>query len=547
MLCCLAALAQPTNPPPRWPPLAEVLKKWDSLTVEDVEKAAERGELTAQHYLGYSYCEGRRVASNPEKGIDWYTRAGEGGYMPSFNNLSVLYQNGRVVPRDAAARFRYIFRAAEGGYVPAFRIVGMSYRAGEGVRQDFQAGIRWLQRSAEAGDALAMVELGRSHLYGWGTPVSHVEAKSLFQKAAAAGEVLGELNLGFLFKETREFPEAFRFFLHAAERGNSEAMHQLFHCYWCGIGVGTNVASAKTWLIKAAEAGNSEAQYEVAETFFNAPWRQEAANPQGEKYLFQALKWYEKAAQQQHRMAQWKLASCYLTGHGTEINEERAVEWLRTAADGGYWPALRDLAELYASGVGEPRNSGETPMRIWQKLATISNYEPPGYRVQADAFKNILFRYQLALGTPKDLVAASEWYCRAALAGVEGFPLTDPLVKPPVQQFRYSMSGAYDRHVSLRSGHIALLGDDFLPVLSLYLKAAAGDAVARKRIAAMYERGDKAPQDRERAEVWSLLAAEKASDAEVSNPEAGSRKLLQELRSQLSAVATRMASNSNGE
>src|SRR5437588_1081149 len=83
-----------------WPSLKQVLAKWGDAPFEKVAAAAEGGEPTAQHYLGYCYEVGLRGTQDPKISIAWYERAMRTGYMPLANNLGVLYEWGKVVPRN---------------------------------------------------------------------------------------------------------------------------------------------------------------------------------------------------------------------------------------------------------------------------------------------------------------------------------------------------------------------------------------------------------------------------------------------------------------
>src|ERR1039457_2498457 len=91
---CISAPAQPaeikTNT--AWLPLAELLKKWEGVPLEQVQKEAVNENPLAQHYLGYCYMKGMRVAPDPEKCAYWYRRGMTNGYLPSANNPAYTFQ-----------------------------------------------------------------------------------------------------------------------------------------------------------------------------------------------------------------------------------------------------------------------------------------------------------------------------------------------------------------------------------------------------------------------------------------------------------------------
>ena len=82
-----------TNTFPPWPTLGAVTVKYASQPMSTVERAAENGEVTAQHYLGYCYMRGLRVAADPKSSRTWFEKALRQGYLPSGYNLGLLYEN----------------------------------------------------------------------------------------------------------------------------------------------------------------------------------------------------------------------------------------------------------------------------------------------------------------------------------------------------------------------------------------------------------------------------------------------------------------------
>ena len=53
-------------------------------------KAAETGDVIAQHSLGNLYLEGLYVEPNREEAIKWYRKAAQQGYKPSRKKLLAL-------------------------------------------------------------------------------------------------------------------------------------------------------------------------------------------------------------------------------------------------------------------------------------------------------------------------------------------------------------------------------------------------------------------------------------------------------------------------
>ena len=54
-----------------------------------------------------------------------------------------------------------------------------------------------------------------------------------------------------------------------------------------------------------------------------------------DKNYNEAIKWFELAAKQGHREAQYELAVCYKNGYGTDKNYNEAIKWFELAAKQG--------------------------------------------------------------------------------------------------------------------------------------------------------------------------------------------------------------------
>ena len=415
VLALIARAAGETSP--RWLPLAEVLKKYEGQSLEVVQQAAGKGEATACHYLGYAYAEGLRGTTNAQQAIAWYGRGIELGYMPSAGNLGLLYSRGTIVPRDEEKALRYCRLAAEGGVPNAQVRLAFFYDQGAGVKRDPGEAVKWYRLAADASHAQAMVGLGRHYRFGEGVGKDLREAIKWFRLAAEKGDPEGTLNLGWVYGyEQNDLAAATECFREAAKRGLSEGMVELYLTYRDGKGVAKNPGEAKNWLTQAAEAGLAKAQYWLGDLndLDTTTWRE---NP------VEAIRWYRLAAEQNWPGAQLRLAEHYLGGKTLEQDEERALELMRAAADQNYAPALRELAGLYARGIGEPRRREDEPLQL---LKRVTQLQKPGERSESQwAYEEIAQRYQCGLGTEKDLVSAAQWYCRGAQAGVWFFSLED--------------------------------------------------------------------------------------------------------------------------
>jgi TPR repeat protein len=70
----------------------------------------------------------------------------------------------------------------------------------------------------------------------------------------------------------------------------------------------------------------------------------------------EANRWYRKAADQDHTLAQFTLGNLYANGEGSPRSDSEAARWYRLAADQGLAGAQFNLGMMYAEGKGVPHD-----------------------------------------------------------------------------------------------------------------------------------------------------------------------------------------------
>ena len=103
------------------------------------------------------------------------------------------------------------------------------------------------------------------------------------------------------------------------------------------------------------------------------------ANKMGDEYYekkdyVEAVKWYQKAAEQGHASAQYSLGYMYSNGNGVTKDYTEAVKWYRKAADQGNTGAMNNLGNLFFYGYGVKQNY-QTAKEWYEKALKIDpNY-----------------------------------------------------------------------------------------------------------------------------------------------------------------------------
>jgi S1-C subfamily serine protease len=111
-------------------------------------------------------------------------------------------------------------------------------------------------------------------------------------------------------------------------------------CYYDGQGVGKNYVEAVKWYQKAAQQNYTEAQYDLGNCYLNG---------QGvPKNYREAVTWYRKAAEQNHSMAQHNLALCFLNGQGVPKDYVEAYKWLLLASAQSAEHSTKTIPQLEA-------------------------------------------------------------------------------------------------------------------------------------------------------------------------------------------------------
>jgi TPR repeat protein len=146
--------------------------------------------------------------------------------------------------------------------------------------------------------------------------------------------------------------------------------------YESGRGVGRDFEQAARWYLLAAEAGHPGAQFNLGHLY--------RLGTGVEPDMIQAVRWWRAAAEQGLSQAQLALGVAYQRGEGTEADPEEAVFWFRRAAENGNPTADYALGLAYENGVGVERDI-DTAKAHYEKAAA-AGIEPALTRLGALSF-----------------------------------------------------------------------------------------------------------------------------------------------------------------
>ena len=400
----------------------------DIEAIKWLTKAGDGGLPRAQCELGLIYSSGEGVNKNLKKAFEWYMKAAEKGWPDAQTSVGAAYFSGEGIEQDYVKAVGWYTKAAEKGDPRAQTLLGACYAKGNGVPQNQNEAIKWLEKAAQQENEHAKYFLeyilgskndkkcnnsspiGQSEdelVARYGIPKTKDEEQQalLFEKSgyeikvvmrskkavlvcieAGKNKKINEEEVERLLKENSteqnwskvqntdkntiyktssgeladynkasgtltiatieslkepindqkklyiKVPDVsinplavFTNTKYNAERGNPDAQVSLGFRYQDGLGVERDDVEAVKWFQKAADQGYSKGTAALAFCFMEGKGIAENKK--------EAFNLYLKAYQQGELASALALGSCYLNGKGVSKNESEAVKWFLKAAD----------------------------------------------------------------------------------------------------------------------------------------------------------------------------------------------------------------------
>lgn len=169
--------------------------------------------------------------------------------------------------------------------------------------------------------------------------------------AIADNAVAGALEDGQTAWNRHDCPAARRIWLPLAEQGNASAQFKVGMTYEFGGDLGCPPHSdfdAVSWYQKAADQGNADAEEELASLLYAGRGRA--------KDYDESLKWFKRAAEQGRPFSRYMVGLMHYNGEGTPQDFVAAARWIGQAAEQGLYNAEADLGDLYEKGHGVPQD-----------------------------------------------------------------------------------------------------------------------------------------------------------------------------------------------
>lgn len=143
-----------------------------------------------------------------------------------------------------------------------------------------------------------------------------------------------------------------------------EALYEKGKRYYSGKGVEQNYSEAVKWFYKAAERGHAIAQNNLGVMYYKG-------DGVAQDYV-ESVKWYRKSAEQGYADAQRNLGLIYYKGDGVAQDYKEAEKWFYKAASQENAKAQYTLGIMNEFGIGVARN-GERAI-YWYRKAANNGY-----------------------------------------------------------------------------------------------------------------------------------------------------------------------------
>ena len=308
---------------------------------------AQRAEKAKKLYEeGYDYFYGITRPVNRAKAVEYFLEAGKLGNADALFFLSIHQQNHDNLKEATQVAKRSLELGNEAAKI----------KLGE-IQEDeklMKEGFNALKKKVDSGDMHYANSLGYAYEFGIGTSLSIKEAMKYYEMAAKQNNALGMMNLADLYIQEDKLKKAKPLLVKAAKKEYGYAQYLLamnfFDLY------SENNKGALFWLERAANNDEPEALYQLGVYYSEG----------GEADLAKSIKYYQRAAELNHADATLALSYLYDEGISVEQDDDKALFFLKKAAELENQEAIDELAAQALSGEG---NMDAKEAEYWIKKA----------------------------------------------------------------------------------------------------------------------------------------------------------------------------------
>lgn len=308
---------------------------------------AQRAEKAKTFYEeGYDYFYGISYPVNRTLAMKYFQEAGKLENADALFFLSIHQQNNDNLKEATQAAKRSLELGNEAAQI----------KLGE-IQEDeklMKEGFNALKKKVDSGDMHYANSLGYAYEFGVGTSLNIKEAMKYYEMAARQNNSIGMTNLADLYIQENKLKKAKPLLVKAAEKESGYAQYLLamnfFDLY------SENNKEALFWLERAASNDEPEALYQLGVYYEEGV----------EADLAKAINYFQRAAELNHADAALELSYIYDEGIIVEQDDDKALFFLKKAAELDNQEAIDELAAQALSGEG---NMDAKEAEYWIKKA----------------------------------------------------------------------------------------------------------------------------------------------------------------------------------
>ena len=188
-------------------------------------------------------------------------------------------------------------------------------------------------------------------------------------------------------------------YIDSARKGDASAQFETGYCYYHGLGTSVDYAEAVYWYRKAADQNHRIALNNLGVCY-------ELGKGVSKNY-YEALRYYRKSADLGNSTSQCNLGLCYEFGRGVTKDVYEAVKWYRKSAENGNDRGQYRLGRCYENAIGVSKNDSDA-LKWYRKSAENGNI---------DAMNSLGCYYYNGTVVARDYNEAFRWFKKSADAG----------------------------------------------------------------------------------------------------------------------------------
>lgn len=238
--------------------------------IEEIKKAAEKGEVQATIALACCHDQGIGVKQNYQKATELYIRLAEKEKLPLAQyEAGCRFYIGKGIKQDDGKAIDYFKLAAKQNYVLAEFLLAEIYRKGFGaVAVDDVLATEYYLKAALHGHIEAARKLGCAYHSGLGTGIDFAKAIEWWGKACKLGDCVAAFNLSAMYQDgtgvAKDHKKSVHYLEIAAGLHDPDAQEILGYCYYYGDkekNIKMDKQRGLQWIRRAADNNSSQAQF----------------------------------------------------------------------------------------------------------------------------------------------------------------------------------------------------------------------------------------------------------------------------------------------